>query len=809
MYTISEDIKRYKPVLALNKILSRSLMSKLRTLFFVASLLCVMVSLVLFLFGHELTNLTLGIGLIFVGLWVEQILIYSYINSYYFYGLNSVVNLDEEKIIGTTYAVAEILTKNEKDVTKAFAMSELGTIVLLRAGVDPHILNAFFQTDRVLISTNMIPIKPDGLFSVISLGEYLLQQDHAFGEMLHGQGITDEIFFGALRWVVGTDIDDKKHERWWSKANLGKFQGLGREWSYGTAYLLQKYSRNIRTTAVFSTLTQKNTAFTEEKLSEIEVSFARSKASNVLLIGEAGVGTIDLLLEVDRRMKSGKSLVTVEDKQMTVLDTTRLLASTGNKQALELTLLAMLTEATKAGNIIIVIENLSVFIREAESLGVFIPELIDPFLASPDLHLAATDTPSNYHSFIKPHSGLSRRFSEIIIDEPDLSSTVKTLENITLQNEHRYQTLLTFEAVRVVAEAADRYLVEGAMPDKAIELLMEVLARASQEGLVVVNQDFVYKVVSDKTGIPVGPIGEAEKETLLNLEDKLHERVIGQRAALKAIASTMRRARAGVQTSNKPIGSFLFLGPSGVGKTETAKALAFEFFGSEDKMHRLDMSEFSGEGSLERLIGQRGTSGVLSDMLSMKPYAVLLLDEFEKSSQSVKDIFLQVLDEGFFTDSRGDKINARNTIIIATSNAGSELILRTIEQRQEVSSLNQEIVDYIIKQGIYRPELINRFDSTIIFEPLTLEEQGQVAGLMLKSLYKRIKSRGYNLSVTRDLIDILVKKGYNPQFGARPMKRVLQDVIEEKVAQKIISGDIKKGETLTLDKTDFTNEELT
>jgi len=294
----------------------------------------------------------------------------------------------------------------------------------------------------------------------------------------------------------------------------------------------------------------------------------------------------------------------------------------------------------------------------------------------------------------------------------------------------------------------------------------------------------------------------------LHLEDKLHQQVIGQEAALSAIARTMRRARAGIQSAEKPIGSFLFLGPTGVGKTETAKALANIFFGGEGNMQRIDMSEFSGDDALEKLIGDGETGGTLPTMLREHPYSVILLDEFEKARQPVHDIFLQVLDEGMFTDSRGTKVNARNTIIIATSNAGSKLILRTVQQRGELATLAQEIIDSIIKEGIYRPELINRFDSTIIFEPLNVAQQTEVASLMLGGLYERVKDKGYEVSVGADLLDVLVEKGYSPEFGARPMQRVLQDVVEEKIAQKIISGEVHKGDTIKLSRADFSEEEL-
>jgi ATP-dependent Clp protease ATP-binding subunit ClpC len=493
---------------------------------------------------------------------------------------------------------------------------------------------------------------------------------------------------------------------------------------------------------------------------------------------------------------------------MIVLDTNRLFAVHRDKQALELTILQMFDEAAEAGNIIIVIENLSTFIREAEAMGVFIPELIDKYLPLSQLQVIATDTPGAYHMYIETLGAFTRRFSEILIDAPDLTATTRVLQNIALQNEMRYQTLFTYTALHTITTSADRYIVEGEMPDKAIELLVEVAVKAKQSNIGIITEDFVYKTVSDKTGIPTGPIQNNERDLLLHLEDRLHQQVIGQQKALDAIARTMRRARAGIQSSEKPIGSFLFLGPTGVGKTETAKALAKIFFGGEEKMQRIDMSEFSGDDALERLIGNGEGAGVLPNMLREHPYCVLLLDEFEKATQPVHDLFLQILDEGIFTDSRGTKVNARNTIIIATSNAGSQLILRTVQQRKELATLAQEIIDHIVKEGIYRPELINRFDSTIIFEPLTIEQQTEVASLMFGGLYKRVKERGYDISMNEELLNILVEKGYSPEFGARPMQRVLQDVIEEKIAQKIISGTVRKGDNISLTKEDFTEAEL-
>lgn len=809
MYSIAEDILRYKPPISLVRFIKRQTLRKLRHSFFACAIICAFASLaVAFLQIEDYFNLLLGLALIFSALWIEQVLIYSYHNSYYFYGLNSILGLDKEPVSGVTYEIAEVLLGNEADVTKAFCLSNLGTIILLRSGIDLNVVDTYLHTSRPKLSTQRIPLSEKEIFSLKSLGQYLIQQDNSFKNFIKEQGVTEATFFGALNWVVTAHHNEKKAERWWGKDNLSKKEGIGRGWAYGTAYILEKFSKNLRTSAIFDNLTFGNTAFAEEKLVEIETTLARTQTANVLVIGEAGVGKIDLLLEVNRRLHTGKSINSISGQRMILLDTIRLFATHRDKQELEQTLLKIFTEATKAGNLIIVIENLSTFIHEAKAMGVFIPELLDPFLATPALHIIATDTPSSYHKHLEPLGAFTRRFAEVIIDTADQNGTIQVLQNIALSNEGRYQVIFTYSAIVAIATAADRYLVEGVMPDKAIELLIDIATKAEVAGQSLISAEYVYKIVSDKTGIPVGPINATERDLLLNLEELLHERVIGQTPALEAIARTMRRARAGIQAADKPIGSFLFLGPTGVGKTETAKALAHVFFGSEQKMLRIDMSEFSDIAALSRLIGDGIELGVLPNMLKEHPYSVLLLDEFEKADQSVHDLFLQILDEGVFKDANGNKVNARNTIIIATSNAGSQLILKTIAQRQSLATLNQEIINHIIKAGIFRPELLNRFDSKIIFEPLLPTEQGQVANLMLKGLYERVKEQGYELSINQDLVNLLVQKGYSPEFGARPMQRVIQDVIEEKVAKKIISGDATKGSTITLTPEDFSEAEL-
>jgi len=464
----------------------------------------------------------------------------------------------------------------------------------------------------------------------------------------------------------------------------------------------------------------------------------------------------------------------------------------------------MLNQAEKAGNVILVIENIAGFIRAGESIAVDMVALIEPYLGSLNLNIVFTEIPNNYHHEIET-LGVMQKIETVYIEPPSLLGTERLLEDIVRNYEIRYKTVLTYPGLQAITIDADRYIPTGVMPDKAIDLLVEIMGAAHQAGATHVTEDFVQSYVRQKTGIPVGPIEDTEREMLLGLEDKLHERVVGQEAAIVAISSALRRARAGIQDTDRPMGTFLFLGPTGVGKTETAKALANVFFGSESAMLRIDMSEFSGNDAMERLLGEQDSSGLISDMMQEHPYAVLLLDEFEKAAQSVHDLFLQILDEGRFTDARGNQVNMRNTIIIATSNAGSQFIIQAVQANKNLTDIKEEIISEIINEGIYRPELINRFDGVILFEPLGHEEQKTVAGYLMKELQERMGQKGYKLVFDDDLTRLVAEVGYNPEFGARPMRRVIQDQIEEAVARKIITGSLKKGGTINLSAADISS----
>jgi ATP-dependent Clp protease ATP-binding subunit ClpA len=337
--------------------------------------------------------------------------------------------------------------------------------------------------------------------------------------------------------------------------------------------------------------------------------------------------------------------------------------------------------------------------------------------------------------------------------------------------------------------------------------MYKIATNNSQEKHVVLDEESVADTIKSITGVSTGEIQADEKERLLTLETTLHKKVMGQNEALKVVASTMRRSRAGLTSANKPIGSFLFLGPTGVGKTETAKTLAEVFFGTEDHMSRIDMNEYTMGNSSYRLLGDLNQEGDIAKCIHGRPYGVLLLDEFEKSTTEVKDIFLRVLDEGVFTNGAGKTISARTQIIIATSNAGSDYIresgLNPNSTKEEIEVIKTKLIDTIISLGLFRPELINRFDAVVVFHPLGEDSRILIAKKMLEALKQRVLLQGYDVTFTDALVQKVLEGEGSIMFGGRAIQRNIQTEVEEALAKKIIEGSLQVGEAIVIDAGDL------
>lgn len=803
MKTLEQASLIYLPTSLLTKYFPRRALRFFRIVFFLLTVTCVILAYFLPSLVPAIgSKVWLGLALVFGTLYLEQMLLSTYHNTYYFHGLNSLIGLSKIPVSGVTYEVGTAILNSPSDIGQTFASAHLGYLTLLRAGVQKEDIQKYLESSRIKINSNQVTIPDAQLYSFINLGDFIYNEDQVLRELLRAHGITAELFHEILEFVVISYHQYKKRDRWWGKDNLSRHGSIGRELAYGETEYLKSFSLPLNSKAIFSNLAEVKNPFSVKNIEDVENALAKERGANVMIIGEVGVGTIDLILEVEKRQKQGRGLRAIEDIHFVLLDTERLFASFSDINDLQVTIMNLLAEASDAGNIVLVIPNFGSFIREGYKRGLNLSEILDSYLASEALHIIATETPGVYHNELSTELALTRRFTEITLEATSSDTTVTILGSVGRGIERKYKVFFTYQALKALVISAERYLVEGVMPDKAVNLLVDIASKYRGTNTTI-GSDEVYRLISEKTGIPVGPIEEKEKDLLLNLEHKLHERVVGQEQAISAIAKTMRRARAGIQAGDRPIGSFLFLGPSGVGKTETAKALALVFFGAEANLIRFDMSEFSGASALSRFIGDSTVAGLLTEKLHEHPYSVLLLDEFEKADQSIHDLFLQILDEGTFTNGRGEKVNARNTIIIATSNAGSDLILRTVENRQSLVTLDAEIVNHLLKQKIYRPELINRFANVVIFEPLQTHEQIHVAKLLLKELYDRVRLQGYELVINDDLLTLIVEKGFDPKFGARPLQRAIENMVEEKIAQKIIAGEAKVGDTIVLGAEDL------
>jgi ATP-dependent Clp protease ATP-binding subunit ClpC len=797
------------PAVQLEQVLSRGRMSYLRMGTGAAAATATSLGLIGTITGHpyiDLPYLWYGTGMLLGGLWFEQLMLYTYHNHYFFAGTESHVKEPELSHPKITYNAARIINRSSDDLTATFLRDTLGAQVATRTGLAQDTLEEFLQGTRHTLTATQIPAPSDDTTVTFSvLGTTILTYDQELSEFLESQGIRPIHFLGALRWVEIMDLQQKFRERWWSKRNLLNSRGIGGSWSYGYTAHLNRILRPVRTSAVFSVF---GTApqYAQEKVEEVSEVLLHEKAGNALLLGEAGVGKADVVMALEHRIYQNQSVAGLQHKRIAILDMDRIFSTTDQSHELEQELHTILKEAADAGNIILVIERISDVLRTASERGVNLKSILDPYLAHPQLQFIVTDTPHGFHTELQPEGTLLRRFGQIVIDIPDTETVVRILQRSCQATETKHRVLFTYPALISIAQGAHRYVTDGVAPDSALSLMVEIAAHKSGETNEIITAADVDTYISTQTGIPMGSITDTERDVLLHLEDRLHERVVGQTPAINAIADTIRRARVGIQDSSRPLGSFLFLGPTGVGKTETAKTLAHVFFGSDEHMTRFDMSEYNHEDALVQLVGNQSEPGVLSAAIHDQPYTVVLLDEFEKAHQTVHDLFLQILDEGVFTSGRGDQINARNTIIIATSNAGSDLIYQTTTQRKADASLNHNIMQHIINQGIFRPELINRFDNTIIFEPLAQEEQTAVAHRMLATLQERIRAKGYHLQIADDVITYLTEQGYSATFGARAMRREIQDNVESAVAEKIIREQPTPGSTLIIHADDLATQ---
>ncbi|MBS2535632.1 ATP-dependent Clp protease ATP-binding subunit [Catenulispora sp. NF23] len=671
--------------------------------------------------------------------------------------------------------------------------------------------------------------------------------------------LTEDQDSGAGHVLSNTQVDAKDLGKRITKASRAEGMPAGPEQPTDTP-TLDEYGRDMTEDAKAGKL-DPVVGRADEIEQTVEVLSRRTK-NNPVLIGDPGVGKTAIVEGLAQRIVSGDVPKTLEGKRVVLLDLAGLVAGSKYRGEFEERLKNVIDEVGKASDsTILFIDELHTVVGAGSGgdSSMDAGNIMKPALSRGELNVIGATTIDEYRKNIEKDAALERRFQPVLIAEPTVEETVQILEGLRDRYEAHHGVKFTDEALAAAAQMSDRYISDRFLPDKAIDLIDQAGARIRlrnlgksteaieredklakltrerdeavsaenydrakdlknridelndgvatieerREGALKVTENDIAEVVSRRTGIPVAQLNEDERTRLLKLEDALHDRVVGQDEAVTAIAEAVRRSRAGMGDPNRPTGSFLFLGPTGVGKTELAKALAELLFGDEDRLIRFDMSEFQEKHTVSRLLGSPPgyvgyeEAGQLTEKVRRKPYSVILFDEVEKAHPDIFNTLLQVLDDGRLTDAQGRTVDFRHTVAIMTSNIGSQLILAHSGDTDEI---RDQLMDQV--RSFFPPEFINRLDETVIFHSLGKGEMGNIVDLMLDGSRRRLKAQQLGLEVTENAKRWLVDRGYKPEFGARPLRRTIQSELDNKVASLLLAGDTSPGDTIVADETD-------
>lgn len=645
-----------------------------------------------------------------------------------------------------------------------------------------------FTKAKQLFEVNKVKEGVDGAYILVAIILNSPQKQ----DILKTINYSEEELVGGLAWYsyLVNSIDSIKQ-----KQSSG---GLARDWATGYTPLLNRFAQNISYSIQYGGTTHRD-IFSREKVVDAILSiFSSSARANVALVGETGAGKHICVQGLADRLLFDTVPTQLKYLQIYQIDVSSLLTSV-EASSIEKVLNELLVEAFHAKNIVLFFNNAGQLFGSDQIIDV--SNFLQPIISAGRVRMIFSFTDSQWQYLKTNKPAISAVFNYQAVQPTDEHETIKILENEAIFVEMQYKCIFTYESLKEIYRLGLRYGPEVAMPSKAISV-MESAARQAGGGLVYATT--VQAAIENSTGIKVGATTSDEKNRLLNLEQELHQRVIGQERAVGEVVGALKRNRSGVSSSNKPIGTFLFLGPTGVGKTELSKALAATYFGQEENLVRLDMNEYITKESVSKLLASGNQqSPTFIDQIKKQPYSVVLLDEIEKADSSIINIFLQVLDEGMIIDDQNKAVSFRDAIIIATSNAGADFIRQAINDKKDIERATKELTNSLIQNNTFKPEFINRFDETIIFRPLSITELEQVVVVLATKINKELANQKITIALSPEAISWLAEQGHDPVMGARPLRRLMQKTIETLVADKILSQEIASGDSLTITQSEL------
>ncbi len=676
-------------------------------------------------------------------------------------------------------------------IAGAITVSRSGQFFAARFGISGNFLQQLVSNnsaDTGVIWQNALTLRNELGLPSISAGIMiiaLLQTiPQAASLLAHVQLTIDDIKDGAT-WYAHLEARIEK-----SKTIPKHPGGIGRDWSFGWIPTLSRFGQNISENGA-SGLVELDAH--QDALDHIVKAFNGGGSTSLALVGPTGIGKTEVVYALaDKLMANAKDVPPrLRYHQVFLLDASSLISAAPGRGELENLVTIILNEAYSAKNIIVCLDNAQLFFEEGVG-SVDLTSVLLPILQAGRLPIILTIDEQRYLQIAQRTPEIANAINRVSMQPVTEQETMAVMQDRLPEIEYKSKTMIMYQAMKEAYRLSERYIYDLVMPGRALRLL-EAATQYSESGVVTAKsvQQAIEKTMNVKVGVADN---DQERETLLNMEALIHERMIGQTKAVSVVSDALRRARAGVRNQNRPIGTFLFLGPTGVGKTELAKSLAAVYFGNENQLIRLDMNEYVSPNDVQRLIADGSSdANSLTARVMKQPFSVVLLDEIEKAHTSVLTTLLQLLDEGILRDEKNREVSFRDAIIVATSNAGADRIREYIERGYKLEQFQEQLVNELIDSSAFRPEFLNRFDDIVVFSPLTKEDLMQVVDLILKGVNQTLEPQKITVTVAEDAKKYLVDAGYDPRLGARPMRRIVQRAVENIVAKAMLAKEVDAG----------------